>query len=307
MNFAILFSGQGVQNLAHVQQLKDLATELDVNLQLKQHLPELFKPDLSETDLYSNDFAQPFIFALQWCRWQKLKHKLDEIISFSGYSLGELSALICSTEISFEQGLYLARQRGMLMSKAVQQPSGLLAVQGMNWAGLEPILAKTETELSIKISDSHFIVGGLEVNLQQLTQQLEQVGTRSVKRLNVSIPSHTSLMDCAVAPYRQVMVQHQFNRLVTPIIGGSGGHKYYKTNDAVEALIDQMNHAIDWDSCLTAIQENQPDIVLEIGTGNALSKMLLERSPHLNVRAIDDFKTFQGLELWIEKKQNTDS
>lgn len=307
MNFAILFSGQGVQNLAHVQQLKDLATELDVNLQLKQHLPELFKPDLSEADLYSNDFAQPFIFALQWCRWQKLKHKLDEIISFSGYSLGELSALICSTEISFEQGLYLARQRGMLMSKAVQQPSGLLAVQGMNWAGLEPILAKTETELSIKISDSHFIVGGLEVNLQQLTQQLEQVGTRSVKRLNVTIPSHTSLMDCAVAPYRQVMVQHQFNRLGTPIIGGSGGHKYYKTSDAVEALIDQMNHAIDWDSCLTAIQENQPDIVLEIGTGNTLSKMLLERYPHLNVRAVDDFKTFQGLELWIEKQQNTDS
>ncbi|TCB79582.1 acyltransferase domain-containing protein [Acinetobacter sp. ANC 4173] len=306
MNFAILFSGQGVQNLAHVQQLKDLATELNVTSQLTQCLPTLFNPNLSEADLYSNDFAQPFIFALQWCRWQKLKHKLDEIISFSGYSLGELSALICSTEISFEQGLYLARQRGMLMSEAGQESSGLLAVQGINWNGLELLLAKTATELSIKISDSHFIVGGLEANLQQLTQQLEQVGTHSVKRLNVSIPSHTSLMNCAVAPYRQVLQQHQFNRLEVAIISGSGGHKYYKTSDAVEALIDQMNHAIDWDSCLTAIQENQPDIVLEIGPGNALSKMLLERSPHLNVRAVDDFKTFQGLELWIEKQQNID-
>lgn len=306
MNFAILFSGQGLQNLSHVQQLKDLATELNVTSQLTHYLPTLFNPNLSEADLYSNDFAQPFIFALQWCRWQKLKYKLDEIISFSGYSLGELSALICSTEISFEQGLYLAQQRGMLMSQAVQEPSGLLAVQGLNWNGLELLLAKTATELSIKISDSHFIVGGLEANLQQLTQQLEQVGTRSTKRLNVTIPSHTSLVDCAVAPYRQVMLQHQFNRLVTPIIGGSGGHKYYKTCDAVEALIHQMNHAIDWDSCLTAIQENQPDIVLEIGPGNALSKMLLERYPHLNVRAVDDFKTFQGLEHWIEKQQNTD-
>jgi [acyl-carrier-protein] S-malonyltransferase len=195
----------------------------------------------------------------------------------------------------------------MLMSEAVQESSGLLAVQGINWNGLELLLAKTATELSIKISDSHFIVGGLEANLRQLTQQLEQVGTHSVKRLNVSIPSHTSLMNCAVAPYRQVLQQHQFNRLEVAIISGSGGHKYYKTSNAVEALIDQMNHAIDWDSCLTAIQENQPDIVLEIGPGNALSKMLLERSPHLNVRAVDDFKTFQGLELWIEKQQNTDS
>ena len=304
MNFAILFSGQGLQNLVHVQQLKDLATEFNVNSQLTQYLPTLFNPDLSEADLYSNDFAQPFIFALQWCRWQKLKHTLDEIISFSGYSLGELSALLCSTETSFEQGLYLAQQRGKMMSEAVQEPSGLQASQGVNWAGLEPILAKTETELSIKISDSHFIVGGLEANLQQLAQQLEQAGVRSLKRLNVSIPSHTSLMNCAVAPYRQVLQQHQLNRLGTPIISGSGGRKYFKTSDAVEALIDQMNHGIDWDSCLTAIQENQPDIVLEIGPGNALSKMLLERCPHLNVRAVDDFKHFEGLELWIEKQQN---
>jgi len=302
MNFAILFSGQGLQNLVHVQQLKDLATEFNVNSQLTQYLPTLFHPDLSEADLYSNDFAQPFIFALQWCRWQKLKHTLDEIISFSGYSLGELSALLCSTETSFEQGLYLAQQRGKMMSEAVQEPSGLQAIQGVNWAGLEPILAKTETELSIKISDSHFIVGSLESNLQQLAQQLEQTGVRSLKRLNVSIPSHTSLMNCAVAPYRQVLQQHQLNRLGTPIISGSGGRKYFKTSDAVEALIDQMNHAIDWDSCLTAIQENQPDIVLEIGPGNALSKILLERCPHLNVRAVDDFKHFEGLELWIEKQ-----
>lgn len=67
-----------------------------------------------------------------------------------------------------------------------------------------------------------------------------------------------------------------------------------------------MNHAIDWNLCVTAIQENQPDIVLEIGTGNALSEILLQRYPHLNVRAAGDFKTFQGLELWIEKQQNID-
>jgi [acyl-carrier-protein] S-malonyltransferase len=66
-----------------------------------------------------------------------------------------------------------------------------------------------------------------------------------------------------------------------------------------------MNHAIDWDSCLTAIQENQPDIVLEIGPGTALSKMLLERQPNCNIRAVDEFKSFQGLQLWIEKQQNS--
>jgi [acyl-carrier-protein] S-malonyltransferase len=302
MNFAIVFSGQGLQNLSHVQQLKDLAIELNVSDHLQQYLPKLFDTDLIEADLYPNDFAQPFIFALQWCRWQKLKHKLDEIISFSGYSLGELSALICSSETSFEQGLFLAQQRALLMSGAAQVPSGLVAVQGINWKTLEPVLNSTATSLSIKINDSSFIVGGDDENLQQLALQLEQLGVRSAKRLNVTIPSHTCLMNNAVAPYQQVLYQQTFNRLRIPIISGSGGHKYYQSTEAVEALIEQMNHAIDWDSCLTAIQENQPDLVLEIGPGTALSKMLLERHPRCTVRAVDDFKTWSGLQAWLEKQ-----
>lgn len=305
MNFAIIFSGQGLQNLSHVQQLQDLALEFNVSQQLQQHLPKLFDPDLSEADLYPNDFAQPFIFALQWCRWQKLKPLLDEIISFSGYSLGELSALSCSTDISFEQGLYLAQQRAVLMTAAAQSSSGLMSVQGINLKALEPLLTKTATAVSIKISDSSFIVGGDDENLKQLTLQLEQQGVRSVKRLNVTIPSHTPLMNSAVAPYQQVLLQQTLNHLSIPIISGSGGQKYFKSSEAVDALIEQMNHAIDWDSCLTAIQENQPDIVLDIGPGIALSKMLLERHPSCVVRAVDDFKTMQGLELWIEKQINT--
>ena len=305
MNFAIIFSGQGLQNLSHVQQLKDLALEFNISQQLQQHLPKLFDPDLSEADLYPNDFAQPFIFALQWCRWQKLKPLFDEIISFSGYSLGELSALSCSSNISFEQGLYLAQQRALLMTGAARSSSGLISVQGINLKALEPRLTKTATSVSIKISDSSFIVGGDDENLKQLTLQLEQLGVRSVKRLNVTIPSHTPLMNSAVAPYQQVLLQQTLNHLSIPIISGSGGQKYFKYSEAVNALIEQMNHAIDWDSCLTAIQENQPDIVLEIGPGTALSKMLLERHPSCVVRAVDDFKSMQGLEFWIEKQINT--
>ena len=161
MNFAIIFSGQGLQSLAHVQELLTLAGELHVSDILKQHLPKLFCSDLTEADLYPNEFAQPFIFALQWCRWQKLKPEIEDLMSFSGYSLGELSALICATQIGLEQGLYLAQQRASLMSSATQHASGLMAVQGINLNTLEPLLTETSTALSIKLSDSSFVVGGM--------------------------------------------------------------------------------------------------------------------------------------------------
>lgn len=302
MNFAIIFSGQGLQSLAHVQELLTLADELHVSHILKQHLPKLFCSDLTEADLYPNEFAQPFIFALQWCRWQKLKPEIEELMSFSGYSLGELSALICATQTGLEQGLYLAQQRASLMSSATQHASGLMAVQGINLNTLEALLTETSTALSIKLSDSSFVVGGADANLQQLAQQLELRGTRFVKRLNVTIASHTVCMDTAVQPYQQVLQQQHFARLCTAMISGSGGHKFFKTTDAVNALIHQMNHAINWDACLSAIQENQPDVVLEIGPGSALSKMLLERNPNCIVRAVDDFKSWSGLQAWLEKQ-----
>ena len=194
MNFAIIFSGQGLQSLAHVQELLSMADELHVSDILKQHLPQLFCSDLTEADLYPNEFAQPFIFALQWCRWQKLKPEIEELMSFSGYSLGELSALICATQTGLEQGLYLAQQRASLMSSATQHASGLMAIQGINLNTLEALLTETSTALSIKLSDSSFVVGGANANLQQLAQQLELRGTRFVKRLNVTIASHTVCM-----------------------------------------------------------------------------------------------------------------
>lgn len=302
MNFAIIFSGQGLQNLAHVHELRSMAKELQVVDELKLHLPKLFFSDLTEVDLYSNEFAQPFIFALQWCRWQKLKPEIEDLMSFSGYSLGELSALICATQIGLEQGLYLAQQRASLMSSATQDASGLMAVQGINLNMLEPLLEETSTALSIKLSDSSFVVGGTDSDLQRLTQQLERYGTRLIKRLNVTIPSHTVLMNAAVQPYQQILQQQDFAHLSIAVISGSSGYKFFKTTDVVDALIDQMNHSIDWNACLTAIQENQPDVVLEIGPGSALSKMLLERNPNCLVRAVDDFKSWSGFQAWLEKQ-----
>jgi hypothetical protein len=57
-------------------------------------------------------------------------------------------------------------------------------------------------------------VGGDDANLQQLAQQLELRGTRFVKRLNVTIASHTVCMDAAVQPYRQVLQQQDFQNKI---------------------------------------------------------------------------------------------
>lgn len=300
MNFAILFSGQGLQTRQHIDELLAYAVDDKVKEALQQNLPEIFNPNIEALDIYDNQFAQPFIFALQWCRWQKIRTLVDEVGAFSGYSLGELSAFICSTETDLATGLELAKKRAQFMSGAVNAKSGLVSVKGLNVEQLNALLLTTQTELSIKLNDSSCIVGGLDSNLQQLMPLAQQAGAQ-VKPLSVSIPSHTSLMQSAVAPYQLFLSEYSFSTLTVPIISGTGGIKLYRQAQAINALIYQMDHAIEWDLCLESLKENLPDVVLEIGPGNALSKMMLEILPNVIVRSIDDFKTIEGLKGWLER------
>lgn len=303
MNFAILFSGQGLQTQQHIDELRTYASDDDIRKVLEQYLPEIFQEDIQTLNMYDNQFAQPFIFALQWCRWQNIRTVIDEVGMSAGYSLGELSALICSTQTDLATGLVLAKKRAQFMSEAMIQHSGLMAVKGLNIESLKKILLNTQTELSIKLNDSSFIVGGKLTHLQELKRSAEQLGAQ-IQPLNVSIPSHTSFMHHAVDPYSRVLNQTTFKPLTIPVISGTKGMKLYDYTKVVETLIYQMEHSIDWDLCLESLKENMPDIVLEIGPGNALSKMLLEIKPNFIVRAVDDFKCIENLKIWLKELQH---
>lgn len=104
MNAIILFSGQGLQKIEQIQELINLAIPSQYEL-LKTHLPQLFSDSLQPADIYHNQLAQPFIYSLQYLRWQQIAKIIDNPIAFAGYSLGEASAVCCSADLGFEQGL----------------------------------------------------------------------------------------------------------------------------------------------------------------------------------------------------------
>ena len=71
--------------------------------------------------------------------------------------------------------------------------------------------------------------------------------------------------------------------------------------DAAAALATQISSMLHWDDALETIVEMQPDVVLEIGPGNALSKMLSEFAPSIPVRSVCDFKSPQGVLNWLSR------
>ena len=156
MNLIILFSGQGLQSQRHIDEVLKLTSENEQSL-LHTVIPELFANDsdniFDNETLFDNRFAQPFIYTLQYYRWQQLRQLLEKPSAFAGYSLGEINAFCCSSQLDFEVGLTLINHRAKFMEEEVSESSGLLAIQGLHNSELDNLLLKTDTHLSIKIND----------------------------------------------------------------------------------------------------------------------------------------------------------
>ena len=304
MNLIILFSGQGLQSQRHIEEVLEATGEYEQSL-LKTVTPELFADDFdsafaSET-LFNNKIAQPFIYTLQYYRWQKLRQFIEKPSVFAGYSLGEINAFCCSSQLDFETGLALINNRAESMEQQVTESSGLLAIQGLHNSELDNLLSETNTHLSIKINEDQFIIGGHTDNLIQADKSAKLLGARNTRLLRVSVPSHTKMMQHAAEKFREYTDSITLPAMQIPIISATNGIKYNNTNQGLHILSTQIDHSLDWYSCMENIKEYRPDMIIEIGPGNALSKMINNVMPHLACRSWDDFRHADGLLEWILK------
>jgi len=302
MNLIILFSGQGLQSQRHLEEVLSFTSEYEQSL-LKNVIPELFVKDFDTEVLFSNNVAQPFIYTLQYYRWQQLRHLIEKPIAFAGYSLGEIDAFCCSSQLNFEEGLTLISNRAKFMEEAVTESSGLLAIQGLHNSELETLLLKTDTHLSIKINEDQFIIGGHRDNLSQADTLAQSLGARNTQLLKVTVPSHTKMMHCAAENFYEYTDSRMLPAMKIPIISATDGIKYNSTSQGLHILSSQIDHTLDWYACMENIKEYQPSMIIEIGPGNALSKMINNLMPHLPCRSWDDFRHADGLLEWILKNK----
>lgn len=306
MNLILLFSGQGLQSQRHVEEVMNGISNDEQSL-LKTVIPELFATDgedvFNTETMFNNKVAQPFIYALQYLRWQQLRALIDKPSAFAGYSLGEINAFCCSAQLDFEAGLSLVHKRATLMEDEVSESSGLLAIQGLHGSELDNLLMNTDTHLSIKIGEDQFIIGGYTDNLHQAESLAQTLGARSTKLLKVSVPSHTKMMQSAAEKFRTYTDAMTSPLMQIPIISASEGIKYYNAAQGLNILSGQIDHPLDWYACMETIQEYQPSMIIEMGPGNALSKMINNVMPHLPCRSWDDFRHVDGLLEWIAKNR----
>ena len=299
MRLAILFSGQGQQTSEHLSFLREHSDD-DTAEALAIALGRAWsEAEQAEADLNTNVIAQPMIFGFEMAWWEKLKPYLPTPVCAAGYSLGEMAACAAAGLFSGKAGIALCHERARLMDSSTTGAVSMLAVLGIHEEQVTAIAARHGLAIAIRNSPTHFVVTGAATAVDAAAGGFEAAGASKLTPIAVRTPSHTPFLKAASEGFMTCLQPYLEGNLHFPVISAVTGKMAYTADAAGAALAAQISSMLHWDDALETLVEMRPDAVLEIGPGNALTKMLMDVAPSIPARSVCDFKTAQGVLDWL--------
>lgn len=300
MKLGILCPGQGTQNLTMLEMVKENEIAKNIlNIASEVLEEDLFLLDESR-DIFENSFAQPYICAVQIATYNAIKEFIPKASVFAGYSLGELSLYSCNGALSIRETIELAKKRAECMDNANVKKSSLLSCQNIKKEKVELICKESNTYISIINVDNHFIIGGEIDNLEKF-KVLAEKEAGIIKALKVKLASHTPLLKTASDIFFETLKQRNFKNPEIPSISSIDTTFIYDKSQAIDTLSKQISQTIQWESSLETMLEYGCTVILELGPGKALSKMVQKLDENITVRSVSDFKSIDGVIKWINK------
>lgn len=301
MALAFVFPGQGSQSVGMLAELADaepivVDTFAEASEVLGYDLWALTQDGPADV-LARTEITQPAMLAAGvavWRVWRARGGPSPTVMS--GHSLGEYTALVCADSIDFRTAVELVEFRGRAMQDAVPPGEGAMAaIIGLNDRQVATVCAEgAETGLVCEPvnfnAPNQIVIAGHAAGVERAMQAARDRGAKKVVLLQVSVPSHSSLMKPAAERMRERLAQTPIRYPLVPEIYtvDIGRHGY--PEDIRAALVEQLYKPVRWVDVIRSMVAQGVDRVIECGPGRVLMGLnrRIERRSELNVHAIYD-------------------
>jgi [acyl-carrier-protein] S-malonyltransferase len=302
MSLAILCSGQGAQHPAMLDMIADHPAAAEVikagEAELGLHLREVLA---QRDEIFRNAIAQPLICLTQLALWTALRQDAPKPAAFCGYSVGELGAYACAGALDVVELARIASARAALMDQAAAVTrGGMLALQGLRRDEVDRLCAGQRVWIAIAIGEEEFVIGGEDTALAKLSITFSERGAK-LTQLKVGLASHTPLLSDAVQSFRALLDASSMTPPATPVVAGIDASWVVRRETAIEKLALQLDHTVEWASCLDMLYERGCRVFLELGPGRSLARMTQARFDDVDARSVDDFRSLDGVSSWLSK------
>lgn len=302
MAIAFVFPGQGSQS---VGMLAELASEgAQINDRLRQ-ASEIIDEDLVElvsngppARLNQTEITQPAILASSIGLFDLFLERGGEAPTcMAGHSVGEYSALVAAGALGFEDGVRIVRERGRLMQLAVPMGQGSMsAVLGLDDERVGEICEETQGTVAPANFNApgQVVIAGQTESVAAAGEACKTAGARRVLPLDVSVPSHCSLMEPAAVGLAGLLETIAIKRPTVPVYQNVDGSPATDPAQIRENLIAQVKVPVLWTHCiLTMIQDGATDFY-ECGPGKVLAGLMRRIDRSASVVALSDYVAFNA-------------
>lgn len=283
MKYALLFPGQGSQTVGMLAALgagEPLVDETfnEASAVLGWDVLRLVREG-PEEELNRTQRTQPALLAAGiavWRVWRAGGGALPAVMA--GHSLGEYTALVAAGSIAFGDALRLVELRGELMQNAVPAGEGAMAaIIGLEDAEVEKICAAFPGPGALEPANfnapGQVVVAGSKAGLDWLLENAKELGVRKVVPLQMSVPSHCSLMRTAAAQLADSLLKVEVRAPTLPVIHNIDGKPRTEPDAIRDALIGQLHHPVRWSQSVGAMAQSGVGAFFECGPGKVLTNL----------------------------------
>lgn len=256
----------------------------------------------ADGDLRANAWAQPALVALAGASWAVLEPELPPPALFAGYSVGELSAWSCAGAWDAATSAHVAATRARLMDEASPPECGMLAVRGLPLRALAAPDAAPGLHVAIvNDEDDHVVLAGPAAAIAPAEERLRARGA-TLRRLDVPVPSHTPLLAPAAGRFADFLAGLPAHAPRAPVLRGIDGRRSFAAPAGLAALARAIAEPVRWSDCMRELTESGVRVVLELGPGRSLARLIADSQPAISVRSVADFRSWQGVVDWVQAR-----
>jgi [acyl-carrier-protein] S-malonyltransferase len=287
---AVIFPGQGTQGPAMGRSWTDhpaWRVVEEAEAALGEPLAHLVLAESADEVARTRE-SQLSVLLTSLVVWEAARATINApIVAFAGHSLGQITALIASGCLPFDEGIRLAARRAEATQAAADRhPGKMAAVIGADEAQVLETCGAFPDEcwLANDNAPGQIVIAGTPSGIERATKAAGDLGIRRVMPLKVGGAFHTPLMEEAAAALRPVLDTIDFQAPAAPIVSNADARPYGEATGWPERLERHLVSPVRWRGCMTTlVDELGATTLVEVGFGSMLAGLAKRGAPGASV------------------------